>query len=318
MEKIRSSRWTSLLYFFMLLSIFLLAGCPKKKEVPIKKIPPPVKEVVKETLPDSIKGRLLFHSVRSGNPEIYIIDSNGVRRLTDNPAKDERPVWSPDGNKIAFVSDRDGNKEIYIMDADGKNQRRLTFNDWDDQSPSWSPDGKGLVFESKRGGVTNLYIIDIEGGYEKKITDYGLKQVAGIPSWSPDGRRIVFTSNKWFGYQVSSIMVDGSSEKRLTDKGGNCEPVWSPDAKEIAFVNRNGKARIWLMDADGENKRQLTDGPREYDYNPSWSPDGEKIAYMSTDDPYDERRGEIFVVDILTGERTQITYGMAGAPNWHN
>ncbi|MEK6692171.1 MAG: hypothetical protein AABY44_01940, partial [Nitrospirota bacterium] len=64
--------------------------------------------------------------------------------------------------------------------------------------------------------------------------------------------------------------------------------------------------------------RQLTDGPRQYDYNPSWSPDGKKIAYMSTDDPYDERRGEIFVVDIQTGKWIQITHGMAGSPNWHN
>ncbi len=318
MKGIISSRWTSLLYFFMFLSIFLLTGCPKKKEVPVQKKAPAEKEVVKETLPNSINGRLLFHSVRSGNPEIYIIDRNGVRRLTDNPARDEQPVLSPDGSKIAFVSDRDGNKEIYIMDANGKNQRRLTFNDWDDQSPSWSPDGKSLVFESKRGGVTNLYIIDIEGGYEKRITDYGLKQVAGLPSWSPDGNHIVFTSNKWFGYQVSSIMVDGSGEKRLTDKGGNCEPVWSPDGKEIAFVNRNGKARIWVMDAEGKNQRQVTDGPREYDYNPSWSPDGKKIAYMSTDDPYDERRGEIFVVDIQTRKKVQITHEMAGSPSWHN
>lgn len=318
MKRIRNSSWSNVLWFFIFLSIFLLTGCPKKKEVPIKKIPPAEKEVVKEILPDSINGRLLFQSVRSGNPEIYIIDSNGVRRLTDNPAKDERPSWSPDGNKIAFVSDRDGNKEIYIMDSDGKNQRRLTFNDWDDVSPSWSPDGKSIVFESSRGGATNLYIIDIEGKNIRKITDYVLKQVAGIPSWSPDGKSIVFTSNKWFGYQVSSIMLEGGEERKLTEKGGNCEPVWSPDSKKIAFVNRNGKARIWIMDADGKNKRQLTDGPREYDYNPSWSPDGKKIAYMSTDDPYDERRGEIFVVDILTGERTQITYGMAGAPNWHN
>lgn len=304
--------------FILLLLFFAFSGCPKKGERPAPEKKPEEKVGIKEILPDSIKGRILFHSIRSGNLDIYRIDKNGAMRLTDNPARDERPVWSPDGSKIAFVSDRDGNKEIYIMDSDGKNQRRLTSNDWEDQSPSWSPDGSSIVFESNRGGATNLYIMDIESRGLKKITDYGLKQVAGIPSWSPDGKYIVFTSNKWFGYQVSSIIVDGSGEKKLTDRGGNCEPVWSPNGKEIAFVSRNGKARIWLMDTDGINQRQLTDGPRQYDYNPSWSPDGKKIAYMSTDDPYDERRGEIFVVDIQTGKWIQITHGMAGSPNWHN
>ncbi len=308
--------FVGLFVFFLL--IFTLSGCPKRGERPVPEKKPEEKIRIKETLPDSINGRILFHSIRSGNPDIYRIDKNGVMRLTDNPARDERPVWSPDGTKIAYVSDRDGNKEIYIMDADGKNQRRLTSNDWDDQGPSWSPDGRSIVIESKREGATNLYIIDIEGKNMKKLTDYSLRQIAGIPSWSPDGRYIAFTSNKWLGYQVSSIMIDSGEEKRLTDKGGNCEPAWSPDGKEIAFVSRNGNARIWIMDADGKNKRQVTEGPRQYDYNPSWSPDGKKIAYMSTDDPYDERRGEIFVVDMQTRERVQITHGMAGSPSWHN
>lgn len=308
-------RFVVLFIFSLLLITF--PGCPERGKKPIPGGKPEEKSALKEVLPESIEGRILFHSIRSGNLDIYRIDKNGVVRLTDNPARDERPVWSPDGTKIAFISDRDGNNEIYLMDADGENQRRVTFNEWDDKNPSWSPDGRSIVFESKRGGAINLYIIDLETYRERKLTDYGLRQVAGIPSWSPDGGHIAFTSNKWFGYNVSIITVDGREDKRLTEKGGSCGPVWSPNGKTIAFVNRNGKSRIWLMDGDGKNKRQLTNGPRQYDYNPAWSPDGRKIAYMSTDDPYDERRGEIFVLDILSGERTQITYKMAGSPSWH-
>jgi Tol biopolymer transport system component len=271
-----------------------------------------------ERLPDYLNGRIVFSSIRSGNFEIYIMDKDGVKRLTNHSARDERPVWSPDGSQIAFVSDRDGNKEIYIMDADGKNERRLTSNDWDDENPSWSPDGKNIVFESSKGGTADLYIIDIENKALKRLTEYKLRQVASIPSWSPDGRSIVFTSNKWFGYQISHIEIDGSGERRLTDTGGNCQPSWSPDGKKIAFVNKDGKSRIWLMDPDGKNKRQATNGPWQYDYNPSWSPDGKKIAYMSTEDPYDERKGEIFVVDLDRAETTQITYATASSPSWHN
>lgn len=302
-----------ILLFFILFLLFVpIAGCHKKKaRVPERRT------ISRDVLPDSLSGRILFSSFRTGNSEIYIIDKNGVKRLTDNPALDERPIWSPDGRYIAFVSDRDGNKEIYIMDSDGKNQRRLTFNSWNDENPSWSPDGRSIVFDSGKGGVTNLYIIDVDGKNLRRLTDYSIGQVAGIPSWSPDGKNIAFTSNKWLGYQVSVIGIDGRGEKRLTNKGGNCEPIWSPDGKEIAFVNRNGRSRIWLMEADGSNKRQISDGPRQYDYNPSWSPDGRKIAYMSTDDPYDARRGEIFVINLLTSERIQITYEMASSPTWH-
>lgn len=272
-----------------------------------------------ERLPDPLNGRIVFSSMRSGNFDIYLMDKDGVKRLTSHPSRDERPIWSPDGSKIVFISDRDGNKEIYLMDVNGENQRRLTFNEWDDQNPCWSPDGRGIIFESSRGGTTDLYIIDIEGRNERRLTDYSFKQVAGAPSWSPDGRYIAFTSNKWFGYQISIIGVDGSGERRLTERGGNCQPTWSPDGREIAFVsNRDGKARIWLMDPDGQNQSRLTNGPRQYDYNPSWSPDGKKIAYMSTENPYDEREGEIFIVDILTGKRTQVTYKIASSPNWHN
>lgn len=272
-----------------------------------------------ERLPEPLNGRIVFNSMRSGNFDIYLIDKDGVKRLTNHPARDERPIWSPDGSKIAFVSDRDGNKEIYLMDADGKNLSRLTFNDWDDENPSWSPDGKSIVFDSKRGGVTNLYIMYIENGNLRRLTDYKLGQVAGIPSWSPDGRYIVFTSNKWFGYQVSRIEVNSGDEMRLTHTSGNCEPSWSPDGRMIAYVSkRDGKARIWLMDADGQNQRRITDGPYKYDYNPSWSPDGTKIAYLSTDNPYDERIGEIFVMDRSTMKTIQVTYKTGIFPSWYN
>ena len=76
------------------------------------------------------QAQIAFHSNRDGNNEIYIMDADGknLRNITNNPAGDWFPAWSPDGQRIAFISKRDGEGDIYVMDADGKNQRNLTNN----------------------------------------------------------------------------------------------------------------------------------------------------------------------------------------------
>jgi TolB protein len=84
--------------------------------------------------------RIAFVSNRDGNDEIYGMnaDGTGQTRLTNNPAWDSDPAWSPDGSQIAFVSDRDGNLEVYVINADGTGPTNLTNNPADDDRPAWS------------------------------------------------------------------------------------------------------------------------------------------------------------------------------------
>ena len=84
---------------------------------------------------------IAFSSNRDGNFEIYVMKADGSQqtRLTNNPAFENRPSWSPDGERIAFISDRDGNREIYFMKADGSQQTRLTNNSAFDARPMWRP-----------------------------------------------------------------------------------------------------------------------------------------------------------------------------------
>ncbi len=86
--------------------------------------------------------RIAFNSVRDGNDEIYLMnaDGSGDTRVTNHPAPDLIPEWSPDGSKIVFESDRDGNTELYVMNTDGSGQTNITNNPAPDRWPRWSPD----------------------------------------------------------------------------------------------------------------------------------------------------------------------------------
>jgi Tol biopolymer transport system component len=99
-----------------------------------------------------ISGKIAFQSFRNGSFEICIMDANGnnQRNVTNHPAMDMYPTWSPDGDRIAFVSDREGNFDIYVTDLDGKNVVNLTRSPFRDFEPAWSPDGKQIAFMSDR------------------------------------------------------------------------------------------------------------------------------------------------------------------------
>ena len=138
--------------------------------------------------------RIVFSARREGHVEIkfdvtyeiYVMDADGgnEQRLTNNRNNELSPVWSPDGERIAFASDRKGNFEqfdIYVMDADGGNEQRLTNNRFINGNPSWSPDGKRITFSSWRDGNSEIYVMDADGGNEQNLTNN--RHNNGSPAW---------------------------------------------------------------------------------------------------------------------------------------
>lgn len=119
------------------------------------------------------ESRIAFVSERDGNPEIYAVrpDGSDLVRLTDHPAFDGDPAWSPDGQRIAFRSQRDGNSEIYVMNTDGTEIRRLTDHPADDLRPVWSPDGRQVAFISNRDGDLAVYVMDADGSRVRRLAD---------------------------------------------------------------------------------------------------------------------------------------------------
>ena len=193
------------------------------------------------------------------------------------------PSWSPDGKRIAFVSDREEPLryfDIYVMDADGSNQQRVTNNPRDDRHPSWSPDGERIAFSARREGhfenkfaiTYEIYVMDADGQNEQRLTEN--RKNDWYPSWSPDGKRIAFSADRkgdLDNFDIYVMDTDGGNQQKLTNnRGWDSSPSWSPDSERIAFTSeRDGTYGIYVMDADGGRLQNLTNN-RHGDVNPAW------------------------------------------------
>jgi Tol biopolymer transport system component len=248
-------------------------------------------------------GSVAFHSNRSGNNNIYVMNPDGSAQVpvTSDTWNNQRADISPDGRHIVFASNRPvggAHLEVFVMNADGTDIQQLTFtpatlpnttppvavvNTW----PRWSPDGEWIAYQSNVSNAFQIYLIHPDGSGLTQLTNSAVNQ---FPGWSPDGTRLLVRTDVGTQHDLYAIDVSGqSAPNRLTTTNGplNQMASWSPDGTQIAFMSTRelgGYPSVFLMNADGSNPIDLT--PKQdagtgtwSSRAPAWSPNGQYIYF---------------------------------------
>jgi TolB protein len=169
-------------------------------------------------------------STRDGNLDVYVLDlaTDGLTRITDDPAIDTEPQWSRDGQSLYFTSDRAGGPQIYKVGLQpGDRPRRLTFQGNYNARPRISPDESQLAFVTQEEGAYRIAVMDLKGRGDMQVLTKGQFDVS--PSYAPNGAMIIYASRDRGRGVLALVTPDARVQERLeSSEGAVQEPAWSP------------------------------------------------------------------------------------------
>ncbi len=253
------------------------------------------------------------------NNDLYLmnLDGSDKKRLTHSAGSEGNTAWFDCGNKIAYIAAKDGAPQIWVMNADGSGAKCISSVENGVEGFRISPDEKKIVIISQvkynRSG-SDVYP-DLPKANARIIDDMMYKHwnewVTEIPHpyvGDFDGNSV---SN------LTDLLADEPYEAPMKPFGGIESLAWSPDSKNIAYVSRKKTGKeyslstnsdIYIYNVENGSTTNLTEGNGGYDTNPAYSPDGKYIAWLSMEhDGYESDKNRIFVADIATGQKTDLT-----------
>lgn len=213
---------------------------------------------------DSETRDIMLITLDLGDPQIF--------QLTVLPDYDCYPSFSPDGQRIVYMSERNDNRDLYIMDRNGNDLVRLTEDPSNDYEPAWSPDGSQIAFVSRRSGHSEIYLIDDKGGKLRQLTDSTF--LDWRPAWSPDGEWIAFESWRNGNGDIYIMRKDGSDLRQLTtSEAEDGHPNFSPDGRYLIFHSkRTGDYQLFIMELENPENIWYLPTTSVRALLPTWSP----------------------------------------------
>ncbi len=250
---------------------------------------------------------------------LAIMDQDGENHkfLTSGAAMALTPRFSPNLQKVTYMSYAGSMPKVYILDIETGRQELLGSFPGMTFAPRFSPDSSKVLLSYANNGRTNIYEMDLKRRTSKQLTSG--PAIDTSPSYSPDGSQIVFNSDRGGNQQLYVMNADGSDVHRISfGTGRYATPVWSPRGDYIAFTKMaNGQFYIGVMYPDGSGERLLASGYLVE--GPTWSPNGRVLMYFRQDKGNSRSNAPVKLYSIdLTGynERMIVTPAEASDPAW--
>jgi Tol biopolymer transport system component/serine/threonine protein kinase len=273
---------------------------------------------ISSTLRDASEPSISLHAHRLAYKEdwidtnIYLLTGHGF--IGDSPGRfgdpvpvvnwtreEHSPAFSPDGERLAFVSNRSGNQEIWVSRRDGSQAAQITsLRAQNTGSPRWSPDGRSIAFDSWSSGNSSIYVVASGGGVPRVLIadPFG----SWMPSWSPDGQWIYFSRGLYVLREIWKIPAAGGVASQLTHTGA-FEAVPSPDGKLVYFTKQvhGPECSIWSVPAAGGPEKLVPELERFNRISRGWGVTEHGIYFMSYEDSPEQ------TVRLLNFKTRQIT-----------
>jgi len=254
--------------------------------------------------------------------DIWSVSANGgtAQLLVAHAATESRPLFSPDGKRLAFVSNRTGNGDVYVLNLETNDLSRLTFDDSSDNLDAWSRDGNWIYFSSSSrdiAGMSDIFRVSSNGGTPQQVSsDRYTSEFYAAPS--PDGNAVAFTARgiangQWWRKGRSHIdeseiwLKRGDAYEQLTERGAKqLWTMWSADGSRIFYVSdRSGAQNVWTQPLKGQ-ARQLTNFTDGRVLWASISYDGKQIVF--------ERNFKIWAMNADGGRASEVAINLRGLP----